>query len=344
VPRACLDPIWNWLCRDLAPQEARTHIEQLTILLGANEERGAEQVARAFQDLAESRMREALIAIKGDDKARRQLEFRIGTANAIEHLRETAAILRIRDALGVLASRLPLSIGNLADEQLENVRNLLESPVGRHRDVFLHALLMVMSRLGSPWQLIRLAIAAAATDVAARVAETPYAAAVDVVLSDMERMSTHLRESLKVRHDDVAEILKDLHDAVRTLRTEMDLSGDSAWARQLAALRTEVSRALQAEIDDLPGQVRRLLRPRAAKEARADSVVDALEVEEIEGRLALAATCRNYASELAISEATRRVHSICRIISMPARSSCSTGCAPRRRRSAASANRNSMRR
>jgi hypothetical protein len=153
VPRACLDPIWNWLCRDLAPQEARTHIEQLTILLGANEERGAEQVARAFQDLAESRMREALIAIKGDDKARRQLEFRIGTANAIEHLRETAAILRIRDALGVLASRLPLSIGNLADEQLENVRNLLESPVGRHRDVFLHALLMVMSRLGSPWQL-----------------------------------------------------------------------------------------------------------------------------------------------------------------------------------------------
>jgi uncharacterized protein YhaN len=168
---------------------------------------------------------------------------------------------------------------------------------------------MVMSRLGSPWQLIRLAIAAAATDVAARVAETPYAAAVDVVLSDMERMSTHLRESLKVRHDDVAEILKDLHDAVRTLRTEMDLSGDSAWARQLAALRTEVSRALQAEIDDLPGQVRRLLRPRAAKEARADSVVDALEVEEIEGRLALAATCRNYASELAISEATRRVHS-----------------------------------
>jgi len=60
VPRACLDPIWNWLCRDLAPQEARTHIEQLTILLGASEKRGAEQVARASQDETESRMRHAL--------------------------------------------------------------------------------------------------------------------------------------------------------------------------------------------------------------------------------------------------------------------------------------------
>jgi hypothetical protein len=310
VARACLDPVWNWLCRDLAPQDARTYVEQVTILIGANEKKGAEQVARAFQDLIESRMREALIALKGDDKARRQIEFRIGMPNAIEHLRETAAILRIRDALGVIASRLPQSISNLADEQLENVKNLLESPVGRHRDVFLHALLMVMSRLGSPWQLIRLPIMAAGTDVAARVAETPYAVAVDIILADMERMSTHLRDSLKAgRRDDLAEILKEIHDAARALRAEMDLSGDSAWARQLAALRAEVSRVLQAEIDNLPGAVRRVLRPRSPKELRGDSAVDAAEVEEIEGKLELAATCRNYASELAISEATRRIHS-----------------------------------
>src|ERR1044072_3105968 len=174
VARACLDPVWNWLCRDLAPQDARTYVEQVTILIGANEKKGAEQVARAFQDLIESRMREALIALKGDDKARRQIEFRIGMPNAIEHLRETAAILRIRDALGVIASRLPLSISNLADEQLENIRSLLESPVGRHRDVFLHALLMVMSRLGSPRQMIRLSIAEAGPDGAARVSASPH--------------------------------------------------------------------------------------------------------------------------------------------------------------------------
>ena len=310
VPRACLDSVWDWLCRDLVPQEAKAHIEQMTILLGAGETRGAEQVARAFQDIAEQHMRDALIALKGDDKARRHLEFRLGTANAVEHLREIAAILRIRDALGVIASRLPHSISNLADEQLDNVRNLLESPVGRHRDVFLHALLMVMSRLGSPWQLIRLAIAAAGTDVAARVAETPYAAAVELVLSDMERMNAQLRTGLAAgRNGELADILKDLHDAARGLRTEMDLSGDGAWARQLAALRADVARALQGEIDNLPGAVRRVLRPRTAKEVRADSTVDATEVEEIEGKLELATICRNYAGELAVSEATRRIHS-----------------------------------
>jgi hypothetical protein len=215
----------------------------------------------------------------------------------------------VRDALALLASRLPPSIGNLADEQLENIKSLLDSPIGRHRDVFLHALLMVMSRLGSHWQLIRLAVSVVGTDAAARVAESPYAAVVEILLTDMERMIANLRESLKVgRSGEVASVLKDIHDTARALRTEMDLSGDTPWARQLAALRAEVSRLLQAEIDMLPGQVRRLLRPRPGKEVGPESTLDADDVAEIEAKLVLAAACRNYASELAISEATRRVH------------------------------------
>ena len=310
IPRASLDPLWNWICRELAPQEAKAYGEQITLLIGANEKKGADQVARAFQDLVETRMRETLATIKSDDKARRQVAFQIGTPNAIDDLREASTILRMREALAVLGSRLPMSINNLADEQLENVRSLLDSPIGRHRDVFLHALLVVMSRLAAPWQLIRLAIAAAGTDAAARVAESPYAVAVEIVLTDMERMIASLREHLKAgRSSEIASTLKDIHDAARTLRTEMDLSGDSPWTRQLAAMRSEVSRLLQGEIDHLPGQVRRLLRPRPAKEVGPESTLDAADVAEIEARLVLAATCRNYASELAISEATRRVHS-----------------------------------
>ena len=92
----------------------------------ANEKKGAEQVARAFQDLAEQRMREISAAAKADDKAQRRIAGQIGTPHAIEDVREIAAILRVRDALGVIGSRLPPSISNLADEQLDNVKALLE--------------------------------------------------------------------------------------------------------------------------------------------------------------------------------------------------------------------------
>lgn len=311
ISRACLDPIWSWISRDLMPQEAKAYTDQVGMLLAANEQKGAEQVARAFQDFAESRMREIPVAAKTDVKAQRRVAAQIGTPHAIEDVREISAILRVRDALAVMASRLPHAIGNLADEQLENVRGLLDSPIGRHRDVFLYGLLLVMSRLNAPWQLIRLAVHAAGSDAAARVAETPFAVAVEIVLTDVERMVAALRDHLKAGQSaEIASAIKDLHDAARALRTELDLSSDTPWARQLSAVRAEVSKLLQAEIENVPALVRRMLRPRPAKEVGGvNATLDAADVAEVETRLVLAATCRNYAGELAISEATRRVHS-----------------------------------
>jgi hypothetical protein len=310
IARACLDPIWTWICRDLMPREAKTYTDQVHLLLDADEKNGAEQIAGAFQDLAEQRIRECLDTIRKDDKASQRVAGQIGTPHALDDVRELIAILRVRDALGVIGSRLPPTISNLGEEQLENVKALLDSPIGRHRDVFLYAVIVVMSRLGSPWQLIRLAIHAATSDVAERIAQTPFSVAVDVVLSDLDRMISNLRGALKARRGgEVASLLKDIHDAARALHTEIDLPVDSAWGRQLAASRTEVAELLEDEIDNLPGQVRRLLRPRQPRETRPGSALDSGDVAEIEARLALAATCRNYASELAISEVSGRVHS-----------------------------------
>lgn len=308
IARASLDPIWRWICRDLMLREARSYSDQVQLLLTANERSGADQVARAFQDLAEQRLRECLASIKRDEKAFKRVAGQIGTPHAIDDVRELAAILRARDALGVVGSRLPATISNLAGEQLENVRALLGSPVGRHRDVFVYALLIVMSRLGSPWQLIRLAIVAAASDAAEHIAATPFAIAVDVVLGDFDRIVTNLRGALKAADsDEIGRLLKDFHDAARALHTEIDLPADSAWGRQLAAARAEVAGLLESEIENLPGQVRRLLRPRNGREGIAP--LDSIDVDDVEAKLALVAACRNYAGELAVSEATRRIHS-----------------------------------
>jgi hypothetical protein len=311
ISRSSLDPIWNWICRDLVARRAKNYVEQVELLLAADETNGAEQVARAFQDLVEQHLSERLSKLKGHEKETRRLAGQIGTPHALDEVRELAAILRARDALGLIGSRLPPVISNLGEEQIQNVTALLESPIGRHRDVFLYALLVVMSRLGSPWQLIRLATHAASSDVAARIAGTPFAVAVGVVLTDLNRVVGNLEDSLHERRTgDVARLLKEFHDAARALHTEMDLSVlDTPWGRQLADSRAEVAKVLHAHIDNLPGQVRRVLRPRPTGEAGPDAVLDEEDVADIEARLNLAITCRRYSGELAISETTRRVHS-----------------------------------
>ena len=310
IARAALEPTWQWLCRDLMPKEAKTYSDEMARSLLTNDRPMSERMARAFQDQAVQRMRDALAATQDDTKTRQRLSAQLGIANALEHLREIVGILRARDALGVFASRLPAQIRNLADEQLDNVRALLDSPIGGHPDVFVYALVLVMGRLGSPWQLVRLAVKAAESDVAAKILGTPYAVAVSIILGEMDRILNLLREDIKRgRFDSASELLKDLYDAARLLRTELDLSGDSPWARQLTAIRSEISNLVRAEIETVPGRVRRLLRQRKASEMRAGAVLDRTEVQETEALIEFVSACRNYASELAINEVTLRVHS-----------------------------------
>jgi hypothetical protein len=98
-----------------------------------------------------------------------------------------------------------------------------------------------------------------------------------------------------------------LIERIVELHTEIELPPDSTWGRQLAAARAEVASLLEGEIGNLAGQVRRLLRPRSGRDAGAP--LDSIDVDDVAAKLALVAACRNYAGELAVSEATRRVHS-----------------------------------
>ena len=225
-------------------------------------------------------------------------------------MRYLAAVLKMRDVLVVLAGKIPHKVRNLTDDQIAAVTSFVDSSGGRMREIYVMALVLVLSRLVAPWQLIRVAIKAADSDFPARIAETPYAAAVPIVLGELERLVRELESDLQ-RGQAMAQpsLLKDIHDAARGLRTELDLSADSAWARQLAAIRGQLAIALRPEIESAPGRVRRMLRVRAAKDIVPGSVLDAGDVADTAELIGFVALCRTYANELAINEMTMRAYS-----------------------------------
>ena len=55
--------------------------------------------------------------------------------------------------------------------------------------------------------------------------------------------------------------------------------------------------------------VRRLLRPRPAKDTAPGLLLDAIDVNDAEARIEFVSACRHYANELAVNEATMRAHS-----------------------------------
>ena len=317
LARVSLEPIWEWIGRDLMPAEARALSEDINRALLAEDRVKVEQLVRALHHRAIQRINAAIAALDANEKARRRFSVQVGTPRSVEDVTTLMHILGIRDVLAELARRLPDHFRAFEREQADEVKALFDTVFAQKSlqhaplqksELFLYGLIMVANRLAAPWQLIRIATRAVESDDAARIGATPYAVAVTIVLNELESMVGELRFELKAGRP-LAALLKGIHDAARGMRTEIDLSIDSAWSRQLAAIRSAVSNLLTAEMETTPGRVRRLLRPRPVNEIVPGSLLDALDVHEVETRVELVGVCRHYASELAVSEVTVRTYS-----------------------------------
>ena len=303
IRRASLTPIWQWLIRDGIPDEA---IKFDTALAQAAEHAaGIEPAIRSFQAAAAA----AIAAITSGGPDSRSLG-RIGAPSVVEDLTQVGAVLGARDALEVLGNKLPRLMRAFGDAQIAATMEVLNVPSLQSSLVLPFALSLVTQRLGAAWQIVRLAIKMAGSDDEFRVVATPFGVAVTMAIHDLAGVASHLRADIKRgRFDDISNHLKTVHDGVRGLRTELDIRSDSAWGRQLASIRVEVSSALKSEIESTSGRVRRLLRQRPDKDITAASRIDPVDVDETVALIDFVATCRNYASELAINEVTLRTYS-----------------------------------
>jgi hypothetical protein len=305
IRRSSLEPVWLWLSRS-AIVDATAELEGDLSAGGA----GAEQAIRRFQIAASEAITAALApASRGEDRNRGLA--RVGSLTAVEDLPTIGIVLANREALEALQMRLPKIIRNFAESQIASIRGQLSQSRSLQRaDVLPISLALVMERLTSPWQIIRLAISIVGSDEESRIASSPFGIAVPMALDNLGRFVDELRADIRRGNfDQSAHHLKMLHDGLRDLRTELDTRSDSPWGRQLAMLRTDVSNALKSEIESVPGRVRRLLRQRPDKDINAGAKLDPTEIDETAALIDFVAVCRNYASELAINEVTLRSHS-----------------------------------
>jgi hypothetical protein len=120
-----------------------------------------------------------------------------GTARAVDDVQVMKGILDCRDALAMLRAQLPSHINAFTGAALDSIKAQIDSPLGNKPDMFLLSLILLMGRLAGPWQLIRLATKAAGSDDAKRIAETPYAVAVNIVIDEVDRKVRELSTDLK---------------------------------------------------------------------------------------------------------------------------------------------------
>jgi hypothetical protein len=317
LARVSLIPVWDWIGRDLMPAEAKALSDDIDRALLANNGVKTEQLVRALHERAIRHMKAAIAALETGENPLRRFAVEVGTPRAIEDVTTLTQILDLRSQLSELARRLPKRIAAFEAEEVDQVRSLLDTLAAdkslqnaqaQESDFLLYGLIAVMNRLSAPWQLIRVAIRAAASIDVERIAATPYGIAIILVLAELDTIAGELRAELKAGRP-VTSLLKVFGDGARGLRGELDLTADSAASRQLTATRNAVSNLLSAELEAVPSLVRSLLRPRPPAEIVPGSVLDAGNVNEVAGQVELVEACRHFADELAVAEITQWTHS-----------------------------------
>jgi hypothetical protein len=310
IVRSSLPRIWTWLERDLLPAETEAFLREATAALTAGDIARTDRLIHDFQTQSLAAIEKALAAIAGDGKSRQKLVSQLGGERVLDALLEIASIFRIRGTLKELSSRLPAEIKNLADAELASMRALFEHPALRRQDVFAYALVLLFSRLAAPIHLLRLAAASLETDSAKKIAETPFAFAIDLVVDEATRASIRLARNMRANAiADICVDIKRFHDLARGLATEINMSEETRWAKRLSQLRADTAALLRSKLDGLAGQVRRLLRPRSKEEIAPGAVVDTHAVADVEASLEVLRACRLYAAEVAVSEITLRLSS-----------------------------------
>lgn len=308
IARVALEPLWQWITRDLIPGEAKAVAEDVARAIANADGDRAEMLARGFQDVVVLRIREALQNVQDDEKAARRLSAQITSPRALHDARALLAILERRDALQALTKRLPDRIEALDGDYLTDVKTFTDSTLS-DPPLFLCALLLLMNRLAAPWQVIRLASAAAASHAAEAIEKTPYGVVIEIMLAEIGRMVCDLKTELRSGDAAVTTLLKGVHDALRGLRAEIVFPQGAQAGAHLAQFRNEVSAVLTDEIGAMPGRVRRLLRLRPAKDIPPGSSLNPGDVDDVEALIEFAIACSYYAEEFAVGEVTQRAYS-----------------------------------
>jgi hypothetical protein len=262
IQRGSLTAIWEWVSRDLLPTMARDYAKNLNDLVAADKQREARQAATTFQTKVLKSLEGVLSSPESAGQIRARLATYTSSPAVFDDVTKMLSALRARDEIAKLNEALPAKLPRFEKAEIAKVAPLLAAFAKTNPEQLPFALMLVLRRLKTQWQLIRLATKTAASKNAADVAATPYAAAVTMVLDRVEDNRTLLRIALKQERILVAkEILIDIFDTEYALRVRIDQLADSAWGRRLDELMASITELVESETRRFPDNVGHVLEP-----------------------------------------------------------------------------------
>lgn len=258
IARGSLAPIWSLVTEQLLRSMAADYIANAKKVISADKQSEVRQMAQAFQKKVLISLNGQLGSAEGAASIRDGLMAYTSSHATFDDLKKMLRYLDMQRELEDFGRALAPKIARLEGASLARVLGLLSALKAKRVDAVPFALTIVAKRLETPWELLSVATVPANDRAAARIAASPFAIAVSMVLDLIEEkhllLLFALRNNRPVR---AKEIVGEIYRIEKALRTQIELKG-SDWAQHLDDLMMAVQAAINAEIDSIPGDHRHL--------------------------------------------------------------------------------------
>ncbi len=251
IARGSLGPIWNLIAEKLLPSMARDYIESSKQAIAANKQLEAQNIAVSFRKKVLTYVDGVLGSADGRANVRAELQAYTSSQATFDDLLKMLRVIRAQQSLLEFAAALPPKIQELNDTCLARIVGLLNALKAKDVNAVPFALTIIAGRLSKPWQLLDLATKPAGSRAAARIAETPYAATVSMVLDQIDEERLALLDALKTNRVVLAkQALAKIYEIDDAVRGCIDL-GQSDWGSRLNDLMASIKAALDTEINTI---------------------------------------------------------------------------------------------
>lgn len=302
IARSALGPAWEFLSADAAARSWQRAVEagptpegavppdlvqRLRIELGA-------WTIRALDDLAR--------LPRGSER----LAFRLGGTTGFESLRAITYLLSRDAEFRALLARLP---GRIDRADLADGSPLLAAMARALRDLDGLAVgVVLLPRLAAPRLLLDAAVRLAGASAGRLVASAPAAGFVETIFGEIDLATSRAARhaALPAMRHRVPADLWAFNDLVHAVATAIDLDSAPEWSKRIARARRAMSEVVAAQIEPLPGEMRRLLRG-DVRGPSGERRIDATALADVSASAAIFMGARAAADSLAVNDLLARL-------------------------------------
>lgn len=304
IRRGSLMNIWQWLHRDLMSEDFTAYERSTMPLLVSGKVEQARSLTKELYTKVCKNVDDVLAVGAKTNHGMQRFTAQIGGPKVLEDLRSFCKVLKNRDVLKALMIKLGPDKITLHGDSLMETRHKVETIHKKAPDALPFALVLIMSRLVQPAQLVRILVHEGETDSATKLSTHPWSIMIDVVLGELERYIRRCAVAFRKQDHQAAMVaIREFHATARTLNSEIDLGGSNRWNKTMASLRSEMSRVVAREIELLPKHIKDLM----GTSAFADHV-NSDDAKLLEAELEMLEVARACASEIALNEMAIRIH------------------------------------